>query len=95
MGRKGQLAETGYVVEVSIPFWSLRYEAGKGVLWGVQFQRVIKRFNDETDSWMPLSRDRTGFLNQTGRLTGLEGISTGRPIEIIPQPHTVRDRAGA
>ena len=84
MESKGQLAETGYVVEVGIPFKSLRYEAGKGVLWGVQFQRVIKRFNDETDSWMPLSRDRTGFLNQTGRLTGLEGISTERPLEIIP-----------
>ena len=84
MESKGQLVETGYVVEVSIPFKSLRYEAGKGVLWGVQFQRVIKRFNDETDSWMPLSRDRTGFLNQTGRLTGLEGISTERPFELIP-----------
>ena len=84
MESKGQLAETGYVVEVGIPFKSLRYEAGKDVLWGVQFQRVIKRFNDETDSWMPLSRDRTGFLNQTGRLTGLEGISTERPLEIIP-----------
>ncbi|HKS10133.1 MAG TPA: DUF5916 domain-containing protein [Pyrinomonadaceae bacterium] len=84
MDSKGQLTETGYVVEVSIPFKSLRYEAGKGVLWGVQFQRVIKRFNDETDSWMPLSRDRTGFLNQTGRMTGLEDISTERPLEIIP-----------
>ncbi len=84
MESKGQLTESGYVVEVSIPFKSLRYEAGKGVLWGVQFQRVIKRFNDETDSWMPLSRDRTGFLNQSGRLTGLEGISTERFLEIIP-----------
>lgn len=84
MESKGQLTETGYVVEVGIPFKSLRYEAGKNVLWGVQIQRVIKRFNDETNSWMPLSRDRTGFLNQTGRLTGLEGISTERPLEIIP-----------
>lgn len=84
MESKGQLTETGYVVEVSIPFKSLRYEAGKGVLWGVQFQRVIKRFNDETDSWMPLSRDRTGFLNQSGHLTGLDGISTERTLEIIP-----------
>ena len=84
MESKGQLTEAGYVVEVAIPFKSLRYEAGKGVLWGVQFQRVIKRFNDETDSWMPLSRDRTGFLNQSGHLTGLEGISTERTFEIIP-----------
>jgi hypothetical protein len=33
---------------------------------------------------MPISRDRAGFLNQTGRLTGLEGIDTERTIEIIP-----------
>ncbi len=84
MESNGRLAEDGYVVEVAIPFKSLRYEAGKGVLWGVHFQRVIKRFNDETDSWMPLSRDRTGLLNQAGHLTGLEGISTERTLEIIP-----------
>ncbi|HEV7474830.1 MAG TPA: DUF5916 domain-containing protein [Pyrinomonadaceae bacterium] len=84
MESKGRLTEDGYVVEVAIPFKSLRYEAGKGVLWGVHLQRVIKRFNDETDSWMPLSRDRTGLLNQAGHLTGLEDISTERTLEIIP-----------
>ncbi|HEX7333069.1 MAG TPA: DUF5916 domain-containing protein [Pyrinomonadaceae bacterium] len=84
MESKGQLTEDGYVVEVAIPFKSLRYEAGKGVFWGVQFQRVIQRFNHETDSWMPLSRDRTGFLNQSGRITGFEGISEESVLEIIP-----------
>jgi hypothetical protein len=84
MESKGRFTEDGYIVEVAIPFKSLRYEAGKGALWGVHFQRVIKRFNDETDSWMPLSRDRTGMLNQAGHLTGLEGISTERTLEIIP-----------
>jgi hypothetical protein len=84
MESKGQLTEDGYVVEVAIPFKSLRYEAGKDVLWGVHFQRVIKRFNDETDSWMPISRDRTGFLNQAGHLTGLDGLSTESILEIIP-----------
>ncbi len=84
MESKGLINDEGYVVEVAIPFKSLRYKAGKDALWGVHFQRVIKRFNDETDSWMPLSRDRTGFLNQAGHLTGLEGISTERTLEIIP-----------
>jgi len=84
MQSKGQLTEDGYVVEVAIPFKSLRYEAGKDVLWGVHFQRVIKRFNDETDSWMPISRDRSGFLNQAGHLTGLDGLSTESILEIIP-----------
>ncbi|HYG10407.1 MAG TPA: DUF5916 domain-containing protein, partial [Pyrinomonadaceae bacterium] len=34
--------------------------------------------------WMPLSRDISGNLNQAGKFTGLEGISTERTLEIIP-----------
>ena len=81
---KGALTSDGYVVEVAIPFKSLRYEAGKGKLWGVHFFRRIKRLNNETDSWMPISRDVQGNLIQAGKLTGLEGISTERTLEIIP-----------
>jgi len=51
---KGIIGENGYVVEVAIPFKSLRYEAGKGKLWGAHFFRRIQRFNRELDSWMPL-----------------------------------------
>ncbi len=84
MESKGTMTTDGYVVEVAIPFKSLRYEAGEGKLWGVHFQRHIKHLNDEVDSWMPISRDVPGYLNQEGHLTGLEGISTGRTLEIIP-----------
>ena len=84
MESKGSLTSDGYVVEVSIPFKSLRYEAGKGKQWGVHFLRRIQRFNRELDSWMPVSRDVSGFLNQAGHLTGLEGISTERTLEVIP-----------
>ena len=31
-----------------------------------------------------ISRDKSGTLNQEGHLTGLEGISTERTLEIIP-----------
>lgn len=84
MESKGQLTEDGYVVEVAIPFKSLRYKAGKDILWGLQVQRGIKRFNDEVDSWVPISRDRSGFLNQAGRIKGFEELSTERALEIIP-----------
>ncbi|HYJ46243.1 MAG TPA: carbohydrate binding family 9 domain-containing protein, partial [Pyrinomonadaceae bacterium] len=50
MESKGSVTQDGYVVEVAIPFKSLRYEAGKGKLWGVHFLRQIKRLNNETDS---------------------------------------------
>jgi hypothetical protein len=52
---KGQVNEQGWVVEAAIPFKSLRYEAGKGKLWGAHFFRRIKRFENELDSWMPFS----------------------------------------
>jgi hypothetical protein len=84
MESKGEVTDKGYTIEVAIPFKSLRYEAGKGKLWGVHFIRTIKRNNNEQDSWMPISRDISGLLNQEGHLTGLEGISTERTLELIP-----------
>lgn len=84
MESKGAVTSDGYVVEVAIPFKSLRYEAGKDKLWGIHFIRTIKRFNNEQSSWMPLSRDNSSLLGQEGHVTGLEGISTERTLEIIP-----------
>jgi len=84
MESKGAITADGYVVEVAIPFKSLKYEVGKGKLWGVQVFRQIQRLNNETDSWMPISRDISGILNQAGQITGLEDISTERTIDLIP-----------
>ncbi|HEX8136725.1 MAG TPA: DUF5916 domain-containing protein [Pyrinomonadaceae bacterium] len=81
---KGSVVEDGYVVEVAIPFKSLRYEAGKDKLWGVHFYRRIKRFNNELDMWIPISRDISNWLAQAGHITGLEGLSTERTLEVIP-----------
>lgn len=84
MESKGMLTADGYVVEVAIPFKSLRYEAGKDKLWGVHFYRRIKRINNEFDSWMPIDRAESGWMSQAGHITGLEGISTERTLELIP-----------
>jgi Domain of unknown function (DUF5916)/Carbohydrate family 9 binding domain-like len=81
---KGIVHETGFNVEIAIPFKSLRFEAGKGKLWGAHFFRRIKRFENELDSWMPFSRSIDSNLSQAGHLTGLEGISVERTIELIP-----------
>src|SRR5687767_12212238 len=84
MESKGVVHQTGYTVEIAIPFKSLRFEAGKGKLWGAHFFRRIKRFENELDSWMPFSRSIDSNLSQAGHLTGLEGISVERTIELIP-----------
>ncbi|HEX8163133.1 MAG TPA: DUF5916 domain-containing protein [Pyrinomonadaceae bacterium] len=84
MESKGVITPDGYTVEVAVPFKSLRYEAGKGKLWGVQVFRQILRLNSEQDSWMPISRNNNSTLAQAGHVTGLENISTERTVELIP-----------
>src|SRR6266436_569939 len=84
MVSKGMITTDGWTLEIAIPFKSLRYEAGKGKQWGIHVWRNIDRFNDEIDSWMPNSRDISSQLSQEGHLTGLEGISTERTLEVIP-----------
>ncbi|MDT5157226.1 MAG: hypothetical protein QOH51_1583 [Acidobacteriota bacterium] len=84
MESKGVVTQDGYTVEVAIPFKSLRYEAGKDKKWGLHLIRTIKHYNNEQSSWMPISRDNSSLLGQEGHVTGLEGISTERTVEIIP-----------
>jgi len=84
MDPKGVLSESGYAIEIAIPFRSLRYEAGRGRRWGVHVTRRIKHENDEEDSWMPLIRGEAGFLTQAGHITGLEQLAARRSLEIIP-----------
>lgn len=81
---KGSVTADGYVVEVAIPFKSLRYVAGKDKVWGAHFYRRLKRFNNELDMWMPINRDQSSWLSQSGHITGLEGLSTERTLELIP-----------
>jgi hypothetical protein len=84
MESKGEVTTDGWTLEVAIPFKSLRYEAGKDKLWGFHIWRNIDRFNDEIDSWVPSNRDKPGTLTKAAHLTGLEGISTERTLEVIP-----------
>jgi hypothetical protein len=84
MESKGTVTEDGYVIEVAIPFKSLRYEAGKNKLWGIHIFRRVKHNNNELDSWMRNNRSVNSSLNQAGHITGMEGIETTRQLEINP-----------
>ena len=84
MESKGMVTNDGYTIEVAIPFKSLRYVAGKDKLWGVHFWRRTKRLNNSLDMWIPMDRDKNSWLSQAGHITGLEGISTERTLELIP-----------
>ncbi|HEY0079190.1 MAG TPA: DUF5916 domain-containing protein [Pyrinomonadaceae bacterium] len=84
MESRGMVTPEGYTVEVAIPFKSLRYKAGKDQPWGLHVFRNLKYHNDEENSWMPIFRDKSGFLTQQGQITGIEGITGERTLEVIP-----------
>lgn len=80
---RGQLTDQGYVVWMAIPFKSLRFPAEAEQTWGVLFNRDIPRNNERT-FWPHISSRIEGRLNQAATLRGLENISPGRNIQLIP-----------
>ena len=87
----GKVTEDGYVVLMSIPFKSLRFHNADVQTWGIGLMRGISRNNE--NSWYPyITRKIDGFAQQLANLTGLEKISSGRNIQIIPYGFFARAR---
>jgi hypothetical protein len=80
---RGKITDRGYVVWMSIPFKSLRFPAAKQQEWGIILYRDFVRDNEEA-FWPYISRRIQGRLGQAATLFGLEGISPGRDIELMP-----------
>jgi uncharacterized protein DUF5916 len=80
---EGQLTPFGYVVRIAIPFKSLRFSGLERQTWGFALGRIIPRA-DETAFWPYITNKVAGFGQQLAALEGLEGISAGRNIQLIP-----------
>ena len=80
---RGKVTSGGFVVWMAIPFKSLRFPATKQQEWGLILYRGIVRKNEEA-FWPEISSREEGRLGQAATLHGLEGISPGHSIELIP-----------
>jgi hypothetical protein len=79
----GQLTDRGYVVWMAIPFRSLRFASSDPQTWGILLARDLPRKNEKS-FWPQYSSRIQGRLNQAGQATGLEKISPGRNLQLIP-----------
>ena len=73
----------GWSLEIRIPFRTLNFDPTSDT-WGINFQRTIRRKNEEI-LWRGWRRNQS--LRQpvhAGRLTGLRGISQGIGLEAVP-----------
>lgn len=80
---KGRLTETGYEVEISIPFKSLRYRAGDAQTWQLNVVRTVQATGHE-QTWTQARRASASFLAQSGRLSGLRDLQRGLTVDLIP-----------
>ena len=91
-----QTGDFGWSAEFAIPFRTLRYRSGGSQVWGLNFQRNIRRRN-ETSFWAPLPRQYNLYrVSMAGRLRGLQ-VPSQRNLKVTPYAlgETRRDyRAG-
>lgn len=73
----------GYVVLVSVPFKSLRFPREKVQSWGFFVFRGIARRNEEA-FWPAYSTRIAGRMNQAAIMDGLESVSPGRNVQLVP-----------
>ncbi len=79
------ISDVGWTAEFAIPFRTLRFPAGREQIWGVNFQRNIRRRN-ELAYWAPLPRQydlfRVSLAGQLGGVRAPEGL--WRTLQMTP-----------
>ena len=79
--------DDGWIVEIAIPFKSLRYRPGPTQIWGINMQRRAVWKNEQSFlAPVPASFGMMGMfkVSSAATLTGLQAPSAGIPIELKP-----------
>jgi hypothetical protein len=78
-----RILDTGWSAEIRIPFSTVNFDPSRDV-WGINFQRTIRRKNEEI-IWSGWRRTESLFRPiHAGEVRGLEGLSQGLGVEIKP-----------
>ena len=77
------VGDFGWSAEFEIPFRTLRYGNAETQIWGINFQRNIRR-NNEIAYWAPIGRQHTiTRVSRAGTVSGIE-VPTQRNLQITP-----------
>ena len=75
--------EGGWTAEIQIPFQTLNFNP-EAPAWGANFQRTVRRKNEES-FWTGFGRNQGLFnLSSAGRIEGIENVSQGRGLDVTP-----------
>jgi hypothetical protein len=80
---KARITDNGWNAEIIIPFKTLTFKKGQGT-WGLKLIRHIKK-KSESSYWPSTTLNADKFqISDAGRITGLENISQGIGLDVIP-----------
>ncbi|HET7437456.1 MAG TPA: DUF5916 domain-containing protein [Thermoanaerobaculia bacterium] len=81
----GRITDDGYIVEMAIPFTSIRFpKSNEEQTWGVDMVRIYPRSSRRRLGLQGQDRNRNCYLCQSSRVTGFTGITPGRDVELDP-----------
>ena len=78
-----QIVEDGWIAEIKIPYYSLRFPHSEEQLWRVQFEREIRRSRTELQ-WCLVPKNVETNLNYWGLLSGLNNIKDPLRLSVSP-----------
>ena len=94
---KTRRVDDGWMVEMAIPFRTLRFDFTRAPTWGINFSRRVRRLN-EVSFWAPVPRAYTlARVSLAGELTGIAHAGAPRDLRVKPYlvGRTVRETGGA
>ena len=80
---KVSMQPDGWIVEMKIPLFSLRFSKKNVQDWGLQFMRSVRRTNENT-FWNNVDPQLDGFVNQFGNLQNLLDIKPPLRLSFSP-----------
>jgi len=87
----GHITEDGYVVEMSIPYNSLRFQNSAGdQTWGIDFVRIFPRDRRFQFALGPRDKSTSCYLCQIAKIVGFAGATPGANIQITPTLTAIR-----
>ena len=75
--------DKGWIAEIKIPFSALRFSTADVQTWKINFFRFIAR-KMELDSWQFIDKNKPGFVDQYGLLTGLKDLKPPLRLAFMP-----------
>jgi len=76
-------SEIGWVIEIDLPFRSFAFDPNAPA-WGINFQRTVRRKNEETVWTGHLRNQGLRRMSNAGLLVGLTDVTKGHGLEVKP-----------